>query len=525
MQKVFIGSICSFAIGVSLQTMFAFPLAGAVWLMLLGLVVALLWRKRSSASSALVLLSVSFCLTFASLGLLRAEVFSWQFGVSDLEASVGQTIEIEGVVVVEPDYKPQTVQIYIETGSDKVLVTTDRHTEIVYGDKVLVKGKLEKPTSFETDLGRTFDYVGYLLARKVEYRMSFAKVEVTEPNSKTTLTSVLLQGKSKFISSIKEAIPEPEVGLGSGLLLGVKSALGEDIEEDFRRTGIIHIVVLSGYNVMLVVAFILFIFSFFLPMRWRFAFGLLAIVSFALLVGLSATVVRASIMVSLVLFAQSFGRQYDILSGLFLAGFVMLVVNPYLLLYDIGFQLSFMATLGLILIVPYFEASLMLEEKKIKGKEFLLSTIATQIAVLPLLMYHIGQVSLVAVFVNLLVLPIVPVAMFMTFITGMVGLLSVSIASLLGYITSFVLWLIIYIAQIFSELPFASVLIPEFSGFGVLLSYIAMTGIYFYLKRNKISLQQDEYRDWEIVEEEEKVGSESEPTPNESKENLPIFFR
>jgi len=148
--------------------------------------------------------------------------------------------------------------------------------------------------------------------------------------------------------SIEAVIPEPQVGLAEGLLLGVKQALGDELEVVFRKTGIIHIVVLSGYNVMLVVIFITYVLSYVLPYRARVPFGILAIVCFAVLVGLSATVVRASIMASLILFARATGRTYAVMRALCFAGVIMVLINPYLLVYDVGFQLSFLATLGLI---------------------------------------------------------------------------------------------------------------------------------------------------------------------------------
>jgi competence protein ComEC len=286
MRFIFEIAVVGFAVGIGFRSVSEVSPAVSIWLMILSFGLALLWRHKDKSASVLLL---SVVLLSVSLGILRTEISSWQFGVSELDSLVETKIELNGIISSEPEYKNKTVQFYVETKTDKVLVSTDRLNEIEYGDEVLVSGNLQKPDSFVTDLGRTFDYPGYLQARGVEYRMSFAEVVVVDKGFKNPLVSILLKGKHKFVDSIERIIPEPEVGLGSGLLLGVKSALGEDIEEDFRRTGIIHIVVLSGYNVMLVVAFILFIFSFFLPLHWRFIAGLTAIICFALIVGLSAT--------------------------------------------------------------------------------------------------------------------------------------------------------------------------------------------------------------------------------------------
>ena len=260
-----------------------------------------------------------------------------------------------------------------------------------YGDVVTVSG-LRVPGKFTTELGRTFNYPGYLQAKGVQFVVSYAEIQVTEHGHGNFIIAWLLSAKHSFMRTLETIIPEPQVGLGEGLLLGVKQALGKDIENNFRRTGIIHIVVLwiqryarsdVFYDVLLSVPF----------SSQAVVAGVVAIVGFALLVGLSATVVRASIMASLLLFAQGFGRQYDVMRALFFAGAAMVFLNPYLLLYDIGFQLSFMATFGLLLVTPHFESTVVTGFQKLRLADFFFATVVTQIAVLPLLLYHIGEVS------------------------------------------------------------------------------------------------------------------------------------
>lgn len=515
-SKLFYGALLAFCVGVGMQTVFPFPLTVLVWALFISFVLAVVWRKNGGAIFAPHLLLSSVVLFFFSIGMLRTEIASWQFGYSILESNVGEKIELIGTVSSEPEERERTVQFFVQSDTDKVLVSTDRLAAVSYGDEVIVKGKLEQPEAFTTDLGRMFDYPGYLKAKGVEYRISFAQVEVAGSGRGNFVVARLLVVKQAFLSSLEKLIPEPASGLGSGLLLGVKSALGEDIEEDFRRTGIIHIVVLSGYNVMLVVAFILFCLSYVLPLRWRLLTALVAIAAFALIVGLSATVVRASIMASLVLFSQFLGRRYSVLRALLFAGVMMLLVNPYLLIYDIGFQLSFMATLGLVLLLPHFESTIIEKGKSIGIREFFLSTLATQIAVLPLLMYHIGQVSLIALVVNVLVLPVVPLAMLLTFLTGVLGLFSVAFASLVGYIATLSLQYILLVAKWFAELPYAAIEVPQFSSRGVFLLYGVMIAFWFLWKRR--SVKGIAFVDWTIEEEVDSVTLAT-------KKDIPVFFR
>jgi competence protein ComEC len=525
-SKLVIGSVCAFSLGVGLRSVYELLPPGTLCFLLLALAIGLVWRQKGSAISAPPLLFLSLLLLFLSLGIIRTEIASWQFNVSSLEQSLDQPVTFIGIVRAEPDYRERTVNLYIETKDDLILVTTDRLNSFFYGDKVTVTGKLERPEVFTTELGRTFNYPGYLRARGVEYRISFAEVNVLDSGQGNPFISGLLYAKQNFIKSLQSVIPEPAVGLGNGLLLGVKSALGEDIEQDFRRTGIIHIVVLSGYNVMLVVAFIMFCFSFLLPFQLRIVAGIIAIVCFALIVGLSATVIRASVMAVLVLLAQVLGRRYNVLRALLLAGAVMLIINPYLLIYDIGFQLSFMATLGLILIVPQFESTVMTTESRLGWREFFLATLSTQIAVLPLLMYHIGQVSLIAIVVNVLVLPVVPLAMLLTFLAGLVGFVSVSLASLIGYVATLSLTYILLVAEYFADIPFAAVTVPQFSAMGVFLMYAAMIAFWYFIKTRRQN--PDQLSGWTIEEETEPPDGFLKLNPDGSpiiSPDTPIFFR
>jgi competence protein ComEC len=274
--------------------------------------------------------------------------------------------------------------------------------------------------------------------------------------------------------SVEALIPEPAAGLAHGLVLGVKRALGDELERSFRIAGIIHIVVLSGYNITIVVEATMRLLSYFFRPRTRVVFGALAIVAFALIAGLSSTVIRASFMAVLVLVARATGRTYDVLRALVFAGLVMLLVNPKLLVYDPGFQLSFLATLGLILLAPLIEERLSLVPTRFQIREFITATVATQIFVLPLLLYSIGEFSLVAVLVNVLVLPVVPFAMLFVFLSGMLGFVSSLIALPFAYIAYLLLGYIIAMAEWFAALPFAALIVPTFPFWITIIAYAVM---------------------------------------------------
>lgn len=470
---VFYTATIAFASGILVRSFVPIGLPAIAWMMLIAFACTCVWRRNRCTVSAPVLLVVSVCLFTGSLGMLRMEIASWSETNPDLEAKVGSEVTLEGVIVREPDVRETTTHLYVDTGSETILAITDRYSEYAYGDRIEITGELKKPEAFVTDLGRTFDYPGYLHARGVSYLIIYGDLKELGSGEGNEFLSALFAAKHRFMHSIEALLPEPHAGLGEGLLLGVKRALGEELESVFRKTGIIHIVVLSGYNIMLVVAFVMYVFAYLFGLRMRTLFGIAAITAFALVVGLSATVVRASIMAALLLFAQATGRTYAVMRALLFAGSAMLLLNPYLLAFDTGFQLSFLATMGLILIAPWLETWLSFVPEH-AGRMFLTATLATQFFVLPILLYQIGEFSIVSVVVNVLVLPMVPIAMFLTFVTGMVGILSEALAIPFAYVTYLSLTYILSVAEWFADLPFASFVIPAFPFWVVPLLYIAM---------------------------------------------------
>ena len=188
-----------------------------------------------------------------------------------------------------------------------------------------------------------------------------------------------------------------------------------------------------------------------------------------------------------------------------------------------------MATLGLVLVLPQFESTLATHSTQLKFKDLFFATVVTQIFVLPLLMYHIGEVSLVSVLVNMLVLPMVPVAMLLTFITGLVGAVSIPIGSLFGLLAYLPLQYIMVVAEQFAAFPFAVVTIPTISVWTVVGMYVVLGALYTVWRHSQQTdgEQSVSYipglRDWQVVDEAEiQTGGESSDSPPDV---TPIFFR
>jgi competence protein ComEC len=227
------------------------------------------------------------------------------------------------------------------------------------------------------------------------------------------------------------------------------------------------------------------------------------------LVGYSASVVRASVMAGLFLLTILLDRPYYVFRMLVLAGFMMVMVEPYSLRYDIGFQLSFMATLGLILVAPQLEVAWSQVTTWFSVRSFLIATVATQIAVAPLLLYYMGEWSIIAIVANILVLPMVPLAMLTTFSTGLVALVIPQLVLPLALLANLTLWYIIMIATTLARLPYAAISVPPFPPGLVLVLYIclALSWYWYTIYRQPRVIKESELRNntsisgWTIVAE------------------------
>jgi competence protein ComEC len=262
-------------------------------------------------------------------------------------------------------------------------------------------------------------------------------------------------------------LPEPQSSLAAGILIDGKQSINGELQEKFRKTGLVHIVVLSGYNVSIVAEAITKVFMF-LP-RFAGMFSAIAgIIAFALITGASATVIRASIMAIIVILSRMSLRNYDPARGLFIASFLMLVHNPSILLNSPSFQLSFLATFAVIRVVPVFERWGSLIPKRFGLRDLVISNIVVQAFLFPVLSWMTGFVSVVSLPVNLLVLPFIPLTMLMNFITAMIGLVPLSIFNFLAlpfaFISQTLLSYELAVVNFFSALSFAEV---SFRGFSI----------------------------------------------------------
>jgi competence protein ComEC len=263
------------------------------------------------------------------------------------------------------------------------------------------------------------------------------------------------------MENIERVINPPKSDLANGLVLGSRGGFDNNTKNEFINTGTIHIIALSGYNVTIVAENVMKIFGLVFAQTISIILGIFVIILFILLAGASSTAIRAGIMASIALFARMTGRKYDAGRGLVTAGFLMIAYDPRVVT-DISFQLSFIATFGVLFITPKVIGWVKFIPMRFGFRELVATTLGATIAVLPILLYSTGILSIVSIPANILILPLIPLTMFFVFITGVLGFVSTLLSIPFAYIAHLLLSYILGMIHFFASLPFASITIFYF---------------------------------------------------------------
>lgn len=391
----------------------------------------------------------------------------------------GHKVEFIGVVSAEPIVKGgsqklemQSLEIKIplsrEAGGN-VLVIASIYPQYNYGDVLKITCKLEQPQNFSG-----FDYEKYLAAQGIYSTCSFPKI--SSLNSKTFPPEILKKEKSltrfyflfsgiyriraALSATIDNGMAEPEAGLLKAFILN-DPTVPDDLNLSFRQSGLSHIVAISGSHISELIGIAFFCLLFLgLNRRHAFWFCVPLIIFYVAMVGSPASATRAGIMGFLVLLAMYLGRLSRLDYTLALSGVVMLLFNPMLVIADAGFQLSFLAVLGMIYLYPVFIKKL---EKIYDGRPAIIKTlceagaltIAAQIFTAPILIFGFHQISLIAPLANLFALWAAPFIMISAFIAMALSAIIPS-GSLIFFIpTDLLVKYLIAVAQISAQVPFA----------------------------------------------------------------------
>ncbi len=459
----------------------------------------LFWRKKNVRS-------VFFWAAFLFFGVWRLAVDLPEDATDKIWHYNGNKIELIGLVAAEPVNKGKSQKLEIlplykgelegviakqtpptlplsrggASVEGKVLVSTSPYPRFNYGDILKITCALKRPEKIED-----FDYEKYLAAKGIYSTCSFPKVSVLKENDLSAPILAKTKSLRRFnwlwagIYKVREAlsatvdsgVAEPEAGLLKAFILN-DPTVPDDLSEYFRQSGLSHIVAISGSHISLVIAIIFFCLLFSgLNRRQAFWFCVPIIIFYVAMVGAPASATRAGIMGFLVLLAMYAGRLSRLDYILVIAGLAMLLFNPMLIIADAGFQLSFLAVLGMVYLYPVFDkwlarfyedpsaslrAGISFLRRGIKAvcQAFAL-TVAAQVFTAPILIFGFKQISLVAPLANILVLWTAPLIMISAFIAMGLSLIIPPLAPIFFLPAALLAKYLIFIAEICAKLPLA----------------------------------------------------------------------
>jgi len=406
-------------------------------------------------------------------------------------AFINHDVGIDGYIASEPQIGETKVSYVVRTQSIKYLgkgknikgkillsIPLDsKRSELVYGRNIYIKGVLKTPKGRRNP--GSFDYRSYLAQSGISATI-FAQgsgVKVINGNSGNVIVKAGLIVRNHIIGIVNKSLPEQQAGLLNGMLIGYTDGLTEDVQKAFRDAGLSHIMAVSGANVAFLTIPLVFVFRK-LRVRQRTANILISLilVMFVFVTGFEASVTRAVIMGITVLAAQIIRRETDVFTSISFAAILLLVQNP-LNLFNIGFQLSFAATLSIILFYGFIKEKL--DYKYIPGfiTDTMAVTLAAQVGVLPISAYYFNSVSIISVISNLFVVPLTGIITVIGCIMAAAGVISLMLAQIIGYINNTLLFFILYITKTSASIPFAAVRIKTPSLLMIVAYYLLV--IYF----------------------------------------------
>ena len=524
-SKILFYLCVSFTLGIFLQSIIKIPqifLWGILFLGVLIIFISFVIRVHSLSirENSLV---IGFCVLFLAMGIIRVQITEFNIKNDPLKTLNDQPekIILVGQVIDGPDVrdKYQKLKVKIEDipissrtldtirANSVVLVSASRYPEYNYLDKIKITGYLKTPIVTED-----FNYKNYLLKDGIYSVMDFPKTELLP--SKNRRPSVfgeynifsfsyekILFLKEKLNKSITANFSSSHDSLLQGIILGNNKNTSQDLRNKLNSTGVRHITSVSGSHIV-ILSSILMSSLLFLGL-WRgqaFYFSIIFIWFYIVLIGFPQSGVRAAIMGSIFLLAQKLGRRNTSSRTIAIAATLMLLQNPLLLFYDVGFQLSFLASMGIIHLKPLIDSfwhididktflkSLGEKYKDIVEKilrylwDILVVTLSAQIFTLPIIIYNFGTVSLIAPITNLLILPIIPFLMSFGFLAAFFGVFS----NFLGWVFYLPSWLLLTyflkIMDVFYQ-PWAVKPIENISWIWVAVYYLLLAVLIWFLQK------------------------------------------
>jgi len=438
-SEQFRGGLLCFIIGIFIPVDSFFPIIALTGCLIL--VAAGIFKKFWLVCCGIVFIAASWTAW-------RAE---FDFRYDSLVLNTGKEIAIFGTVRTPPDVRENSIRAFVHSDEGDFLLILPYTEHIQYGDDVFVRGIITFPRNF-----RDFDYRRYLRRWGAQTIIKNPEVfEVRSSGKGNRVVRVAQSFRSFLEKNVRRSLPEPHATIAVGVILGVKSSLPKWTQDDFKNSGLQHLLVVSGSNVAIVLALVALLLARF--GRYAVFIGSISALGFfVLLVGPDAPVLRAAVMGGVVGIAAALGRFSDARTLVLLSAGIIGVIQPTIVRDDVGFHLSFAATIGIVLGTPillhYF--SQISKRKSWNVIALILAvSFAAQIAVLPILGRSFGTFPIAGVLANIFAEPLVPLSMGAGTITAFFGWLPLFIARALAVPAFIAIDMLLLVAYFFGQIP------------------------------------------------------------------------
>jgi len=484
-SQIFLVLMIAFLAGVAIASFFVIANFW-IYIFLIGLIVLFLINLKNKIFRVIL-----FALIVLLLGLVRYNFSMPENSQQNISFYNGLYQEFYGYVNEEPDERLDHVKLKIKTEyvlnensfediSGNVLVKTSLFPKYSYGDYLKIKCRLITPEKIED-----FAYDKYLARYNIYSTCYSPQIYKLGEGYGNLVYAEVLQLKKYLLEKINILVPEPQASFLAGILIGARKGISADLTEAFNRTGITHIIAISGFNITIIAVMILNAsLSVGVSRKKSFWVSAFIIFFFVLICGMPSSVVRAGIMGLLVLLSQNIGRVTKMSNILLLVCFVMVLVNPKILIFDAGFQLSFLATIGLIYLNPIISKKFEKLSNIFQIKESALTTFSAILITTPLIIFQFNRLSVVALLVNILVLPIIPISMALGFIALILGVIWIPLAQVFSWSIWFVLEYVIRVTLFFGEFSLASLELPKIPWQIMVMLYLLIIYWMFLWKRD-----------------------------------------
>jgi competence protein ComEC len=474
----------------------------AQWLIVaVGCAICALASRRQAPLRLLFACAAMFCLGGLRMSAAHPRLAP---GLLGFYAGIRQPLTLTGVVSAYPEeeYGQTTLRVRAESVQSEedaeprpvrgmAVISADASIRWAYGDRVQAVGQLQRPVASGES-----PYAAYLARQGVQGWMPRADTLRLATRQGNPLLHWLDDLRRIGLRSIHDLFPQPEAGLLAGILLGVESGISDEVMKAFTRTNTSHIIAISGFNIALLSAIFVQGFGHLLGARRGALAAGIAIAAYTLLVGASASVVRAAWMAGLALLARWLGRTTEALLSLLASALLMTLIHPFVL-FDVGFQLSFAATLGLIVYAAPLQdrtdAWLVARLDPAWARHvasplaaMVLVTLAAQLTTLPLTVYYFERLSLVALPANAVILPLQPALMILGGIAMLLGMVWPPVAQPVAWVAWLFPALTIRVVELFAASPGASVPVGAATPGSVLLYYLLLLGCTLGLRRIRV---------------------------------------